>query len=309
MCTKENITGYIALLDTAGIEYTRDVPLAPRTTLRIGGNADVGVFPDSEKQIAEAIRDAKKCGARYMMLGNGSNVLFDDAGFRGAVIFTKKLRGVSVDATTLCAGAGASLLAVTTAARDAGLSGLEFAYGIPSSCGGAVCMNAGAYGGDMASVVAEVAVYDSEKDRICRLDASEMRFAYRKSIVGNGERYTVLSVTFELECGDKNTITEKMTELMKRRAEKQPLNFPSAGSAFKRPAPDKYVGKMIEDSGLKGYSVGGAQVSEKHAGFIVNRGGATSDDMIKLIGHIKNTISENYGVDLECEIRLIPEKA
>ena len=188
MCTKENITGYIALLDTAGIEYTRDVPLAPRTTLRIGGNADVGVFPDSEKQIAEAIRDAKKCGARYMVLGNGSNVLFDDAGFRGAVIFTKKLRGVSVDATTLCAGAGASLLAVTTAARDAGLSGLEFAYGIPGSCGGAVCMNAGAYGGDMASVVAEVAVYDSEKDRICRLDASEMRFAYRKSIVGNGER-------------------------------------------------------------------------------------------------------------------------
>ena len=184
MCTKENITGYIALLDTAGIEYTRDVPLAPRTTLRIGGNADVGVFPDSEKQIAEAIRDAKKCGARYMVLGNGSNVLFDDAGFRGAVIFTKKLRGVSVDATTLCAGAGASLLAVTTAARDAGLSGLEFAYGIPGSCGGAVCMNAGAYGGDMASVVAEVAVYDSEKDRICRLDASEMRFAYRKSIVG-----------------------------------------------------------------------------------------------------------------------------
>ena len=116
-------------------------------------------------------------------------------------------------------------------------------------------------------------------------------------------------MTFELECGDKNTITEKMTELMKRRAERQPLNFPSAGSAFKRPAPDKYVGKMIEDSGLKGYSVGGAQVSEKHAGFIVNRGGATSDDMIKLIGHIKNTISENYGVDLECEIRLIPEKA
>lgn len=304
----EILKKYVDSLDMLDIMYEPDVPLSEHTSFRIGGNADVGVYPDSESQLTKAIGLAKKNGIRYMVAGNGSNLLFDDAGYRGAVIFTKKICDISVNGTVISAGAGASLLAVASVARKSGLSGIEFAYGIPGSCGGAVCMNAGAYGGELADVVKTVTLYDSECDDIVKFENKDMCFSYRKSIVGNGERYTVLSVDLQLEAADVNAISEKMNEFMRRRVEKQPLNYPSAGSVFKRSAPDVYVGKMIEESGLKGYSVGGAEVSKKHAGFIVNRGGATSHDVCLLIEHIQNTIFKNYGIRLECEIRRIPEK-
>lgn len=299
---------YISRLGEANIEYECGLPLAPRTSFHIGGAADVGVFPAAADEIVAAIKEASTCGMRYMMLGNGSNILFDDAGYRGAVIFTKKLRNIVVRGERITADAGAPLGAVAVAARDAGLSGLEFSYGIPGSIGGALCMNAGAYGGEMSDVTESVTLYDTEEDRVIDLDGVNMGFGYRKSIVGCSVRYIVLRAVFHLAPGDKSTISEKMNELMQRRMDKQPLNYPSAGSVFKRSAPDIYVGKMIEESGLKGYMVGGAQVSEKHAGFIVNRGGATARDVNELIAHIQNTISEKYGVDLECEIRRIPER-
>ena len=243
-----------------------------------------------------------------MVAGNGSNLLFDDAGYRGAVIFTKKICDISVSGTVISAGAGASLLALASVARKNGLSGIEFAYGIPGSCGGAVCMNAGAYGGELADVVKTVTLYDSECDDIVKFENKNMCFSYRKSIVGNGERYTVLSVDLQLEAADVNAISEKMNEFMRRRVEKQPLNYPSAGSVFKRSAPDVYVGKMIEESGLKGYSVGGAEVSKKHAGFIVNVGSATAGDILELIARVQRAVLEKDGVALETEVRVVGEE-
>ncbi len=169
-------------------------------------------------------------------------------------------------------------------------------------------MNAGAYGGELADVVKKVTLYDAYRDEVVVLAKDEMHFSYRNSIVGNGERYTVLSAELQLEVGDISNISEKMNDIMRRRVEKQPLNYPSAGSVFKRSAPDVYVGKMIEECGLKGYSVGNAQVSEKHAGFIINRGGATARDVSRLIEYIQNTIMKKYGIKLECEIRRVPER-
>lgn len=299
---------YISFLDANEIVYERNASLAGHSSFRIGGNVDVAVYPGTSEQAVTAIREAKKIGLRYMVVGNGSNLLFDDAGFRGAIIFTKKMRDISIDGTVLSAGAGASLLSATIAAKNAGLAGFEFAHGIPGSCGGAVCMNAGAYGGELADVVKNVTLYDANIDEIVELSNSEMLFSYRNSIVGNGERYTVLSVELQLKAGDVSNISEKMNDIMRRRAEKQPLNYPSAGSVFKRSAPDVYVGKMIEECGLKGYSIGNAQVSEKHAGFIVNRGGATAHDVSRLIEYIQNTIMKKYGIKLECEIRRVPER-
>lgn len=305
---ENSLERYISFLDAAGIVYERSVPMSARTSFRIGGPADLCVSPESVDAAVEAIKNADLCGVLTMILGNGSNVLFDDAGFRGAVIFTKKLRDVAVCGTHLTAGAGAPLGSVAVAARDAGLTGLEFAYGIPGTLGGALCMNAGAYGGEMADVTESVVLYDRERGCTVTLSGSEMDFGYRKSIVGDGSRYVVLGARLALSVGDKNMISEKMNELMRRRNEKQPLNYPSAGSVFKRSAPDVYVGKMIEESGLMGYSIGGAQVSEKHAGFIINRGNATSADVNALIAYIQNKITEKYGIDLECEIRRIPER-
>lgn len=297
----------ISDLDSIGAEYSVDLPLAPRTSFHIGGNADLGVFPQNTDEAVAVLRAADAYGVRHMVLGNGSNVLFDDAGYRGAVIFTKKMRGINADGECITADAGAPLGAAAVAARDAGLSGLEFSYGIPGSVGGAICMNAGAYGGEMADVVASVTLYDRENGEVVTVDNAGMHFGYRKSIVG--DRFVVLSASMRLPRGDKNMISEKMNELMRRRTEKQPLNYPSAGSVFKRSAPDVYVGKMIEESGLKGHTVGGAQVSLKHAGFIVNRGGATARDVNELIKYIQNKISEKYGIELECEIRRIPERS
>lgn len=296
-------------LSAAGIKCETLVPLAAHTSFRIGGNADIGVFPDNKEEFAAAVRIIRSAKIPYFVLGNGSNTVFADEGFRGAVIFTRNMKNVTVDREKrlVCAECGASLTLTAAEAKDAGLAGLEFSYGIPGSCGGAVTMNAGAYGGQIADAAQNVELYDTSSDRFFTLSRDEMDFSYRHSIVKDHPEYAVISVTFRLSDGDKEAIAGKMRELMERRRDKQPLELPSAGSVFKRPAPDLFVGKMVEESGLKGTSVGGAQVSPKHAGFIVNNGGAAARDVRDLVELVKSKIRENYGVELECEILFVPE--
>ncbi len=293
----------ITILEKLNIEYEKDLPLALRSSFRIGGAADIAVFPKNESELAKAVCAVKDCGLPMLIIGNGSNMLFEDAGFRGAVIFTEKMNETRVEGNSIFAGAGASFTALAVTAKNASLTGLEFAYGIPGSVGGAVVMNAGAYGGEVAQVIESCRVYDIEKDTFFTLTRDEMKLSYRHSVFGENEDLICLSAKFTLAEGNSAEIDEKMRELMQRRRDKQPLEFPSAGSVFKRPAPDLFVGKMIEDSGLKGFTVGGARVSEKHAGFIVNIGGATASDVRELVAQIKAVIRVNYGVELECEIR------
>ena len=244
------------------------------------------------------------------MIGHGSNILFDGHGFDGAIIFTKYMSDVEYihkpNETLIRVECGRNL---TELASDAGkkhaLTGLEFAYGIPGSIGGAVYMNAGAYGGEMADVVVESEYYDTEKDTFVTIDAAEHDFSYRHSIFDAHPEHIVISTLLRLKKGDPEEIFNLMSKNMSSRREKQPLEYPNAGSTFKRPV-GHFAGKLIEDAGLKGYTVGGAQVSEKHAGFLVNRGGATSNDVLTLMEHIKSVVKEKYDVDLESEIIYVP---
>ncbi len=293
----------ITLLEKQNIEYEKDLPLSSRSSFRIGGAADIAVFPKTENELAEAVRAAKKSGTPMLVIGNGSNMLFDDSGWRGAAIFTEKMNETRVEGKSIFAGAGASFTALAVTAKNVSLSGLEFAYGIPGSVGGAVVMNAGAYGGEVAQVIESCRVYDMEKDEFFTLSKDEMKLSYRHTLFSENKALICLSAKFTLVEGKASEIDAKMRELMQRRRDKQPLEFPSAGSVFKRPAPDLFVGKMIEESGLKGFTVGGAQISKKHAGFIINIGGASASDVRELIAQIKAVIRSNYGVELECEIR------
>ncbi len=305
MNNNDKIKLFTDKLDLLGVEYLRDVLLSERSSFRIGGACDIAVYPHNDAQLCAALKLADEMHIRRMVVGNCSNILFDDNGFRGVLIFTKKIKNIDINGECMSVGCGNSLFSVAVAARDASLSGLEFAYGIPGSCGGAVCMNAGAYGGEMADVTESVKVYDAHTDKVETLSCDEMKFDYRKSIIGRGERYIVLGAEFRLRKDEKSKISEMMNDYMHRRTDKQPLDFPSAGSVFKRSAPTVYTGKLIEECGLKGYAIGGAQVSEKHAGFIINKGGATADDVKKLIEHIRKTVSDRYGISLECEIRMV----
>ncbi len=288
-----------------GIRVEKDASLAAHSSFRIGGTADAAIFPASEEELVRAVGTVHGAGVPYLVIGNGTNVLFPDEGFRGAVIFTSGLRRTEIAGERVYAECGASFTALAATARDAGLSGLEFAYGIPGTAAGAAVMNAGAYGGETANVVSSVKVFSRRDGRIYEIGAKDMRFAYRTSAVKEDDDLTVLGVTFALERGNADEIGATMADFMRRRREKQPLDLPSAGSVFKRPAPNKYVGKMIEESGLKGFSIGGARVSEKHAGFIVNAGGATAADVSALVDHIAKIVYERYGERLECEIRVV----
>ncbi len=276
-------------------------PLFRCSTFRIGGPADYAVWPDDAQTLCDLLTLLEENAIRYLVIGNGSDFLFDDRGFRGVIVVTSHMREVSVDGTVLTADCGASLLSVTRAARDAGLSGLEFAYGIPGSCGGAVFMNAGAYGGEISDVLCEAVAWDRDRRQIVTLSREMCAFGYRQSAFQAGG-LILLRVRFSLTPAARDAVGEKMEELMRRRVEKQPLEFPSAGSVFKR-ACGHYTGQMIEEAGLKGKRIGGAAVSEKHAGFIVNMGGATSSDVLALIALIREEIMERFGVALECEIR------
>lgn len=287
-----------------GIPVQEDVPLAPYTTFHIGGPIALMVEPQSEEQLTTVIRDIRARGVFSFVLGRGSNVLFPDDPIAGVAVRTGGLDKVKVEGTTLIAASGATLASIARTAQQRALSGLEFAHGIPGTLGGALFMNAGAYGGEMSQVVTSVRVYDRERDEMLTLSGKQMDFAYRHSILQSHSEWTVLEATLSLTPGDACAIRETMEEYMQRRRDKQPLEYPSAGSTFKRPT-GAFAGQLIEASGLKGYAIGGAMVSPKHAGFIVNTGTATSRDVLSLIEHVRAVVRRDHGIELESEVQIL----
>lgn len=281
----------------------KDVIMKKHTTFRIGGNADYFLTPKTEGHICESIDFCKKNDIKYYIIGNGSNILVSDEGIRGVVIkLFDNFADYVVEGNKIIAKPGILLSKLSNIAASKGLTGLEFAGGIPGTLGGAIAMNAGAYGGEMKDVVTGVKVLDAA-GKIITIDAADMNFGYRKSVVSQNN-YIVVEVEMELKEGDEEEIRAKMNELKLKRTSKQPLDLPSAGSTFKRPE-GYFAGKLIMDAGLKGYSIGGAQVSEKHCGFIVNKSNATAGDVLKLIKYIQKTVHEKFNVDLETEIKMI----
>lgn len=291
---------YAADLKALGADCICGEMLSSHTTFRIGGDASLFVSPADEDQLIGVISYLEKNGIRYFLLGKGSNVLFDDAGYDGAVVSTSKLDKISVCGNEITAQCGASFTYLASVAAGNSLSGLEFAYGIPGSVGGAVFMNAGAYGSETAAVLKSSRYLDISDCTVKTLPLEEHLFGYRDSVFRH-RRFIHLSSVFALQAGDKAQIRAYMNELMQRRRDKQPLEYPSAGSVFKR-YPGRYTAQMIDEAGLRGLSVGGAQVSEKHAGFIVNKGNATSSDVIALVGKVREAIKDKYGIEIECEI-------
>ncbi len=273
--------------------------------MKIGGSCDIFTKPATEEQICEIIKLCRRDGIPYFVMGKGSNILVSDNGYRGCIISIEPymyMGEVSVNGTKITAAAGASLKSVCMAALENELTGLEFAYGIPGSVGGALFMNAGAYGGEMKDIVKSCRYID-ENGEFQEMNADKMELSYRHSFF-TGKKCVIISVTMELRKGNKTEIKAKMDELMQRRRDKQPLEFPSCGSTFKRPE-GYFAAALIEECGLKGYTIGGAQVSEKHSGFVINRGGASYEDVMALVQHIKKTVREQKGVELECEMLIL----
>ena len=273
------------------------------TSFKIGGAARLVVLPKSEEDISALVKACNENQIRYMVVGNGSNMLVSDEGINACVILLgKNFSDVyMIDETTIFAQAGAQLIKACRLALEKGLTGLEFAYGIPGSCGGAAFMNAGAYGGEMKDVLYKCSHIDKNGEKGF-LEGNELKLSYRHSAYyENG--CIVTGLYMKLQKGDKALIKEKMDDLLGRRKDKQPLEYPSAGSTFKRPE-GYFAGALIEECGLKGVSVGGAQVSNKHAGFVINKGGATCSDVLALCEKISQTVEKEKGVKLEMEIRV-----
>ena len=286
-------------LENENIEYRQNEPMRAHTTFKIGGEADIFIIPASPAALISAVKKCTELEIPYFILGNGSNLLVSDGGIEGAVISLAGINGISSDGEKITCGAGAMLSSVCLKALSLSLTGLEFAYGIPGTAGGALYMNAGAYGGQTADVI-ESAECLTATGEIKTLKKEDMRLGYRRSVFKKGG-LIIISLTFALKKGDKAEIKAEMDELLNRRKQKQPLEYPSAGSTFKRPE-GYFAGALIEKNGLKGLTVGGAQVSEKHAGFVINRGGATAADVKALIGKIQKKVFENDGVMLEPEV-------
>lgn len=291
------------LLTAAGIAYKENEPLAAHCTFKIGGPARLFVQPVDRAQLCRAVALCKAQGVRYYLLGNGSNILFADEGYNGAVLDISSMQDtVEVHGTQLTAGAGVRLSALCKTALEHGLTGLEFAYGIPGTVGGAVYMNAGAYGGEVKDVLQSVRYLTAEGE-ITEAPAAELDLSYRHSAFEeNGG--CILSACFRLEPGDPEAIKAHMNELMAKRLDKQPLDKPSAGSTFKRPA-GAFAAALIDQCGLRGYRHGGAAVSEKHCGFVVNLGGATCADVLALADLVCKTVKKQTGYTLEKEIRVV----
>ncbi len=286
-------------------EVREDYVLSPLTSFKIGGRADCVVFVKSKQALVDICRTLKENGERFMVMGNGSNLLFADDGYRGAVVVTTDMNNITCDENVITAEGGASLMKLALTAYEHSLTGFEFAYGIPGSVGGAVYMNAGAYVSEISEVIKSCTCFDTHTNEIITLDRAECDFSYRNSIFEkNGDRYVILEASFELAPGQKGEIRALMDDFMSRRREKQPLEYPSAGSAFKR-TPGYFTARLIDQAGLKGFSVGGAQVSTKHAGFIINTGNASARDVRSLMEHIQKTVKEHFDVDIESEIRII----
>ena len=279
--------------------------MSQHTTFKIGGPADYFLMPDKGEDVGRVIKICKEKEIPYFILGNGSNLLVGDGGYRGAVIqIYRNMSSVTVEGNEIRAQAGALLSAVAAAAKNASLTGFEFAGGIPGTIGGAVVMNAGAYGGAMKDVLTEVTVMNAEGD-IFTLPTEELELGYRTSIIKT-VGYIVLEAKIRLKEGDPEVIRETMKDLTIRRTTKQPLEYPSAGSTFKRPE-GYFAGKLIMDSGLAGYQVGGAQVSEKHCGFVINAGDATARDVRTLMDNVRDIVYKKYGVTLEPEVKFLGE--
>ena len=282
-------------------------PMARHTTMRVGGPAEILFSPASEGELLFAVREAKRAGAPFRIIGNGSNLLVLDGGLPGLTIrLGEAFSKISVNGNRIRAQAGALLSRVAAAARDASLTGLEFASGIPGSAGGGMAMNAGAYGGQLSDVFEGCRALDPETGIISALGPAEMALGYRES-AALSRGLIVTEAAFRLTAGDRTAIQAKMDDLSARRREKQPLNLPSAGSTFKRPE-GYFAGALIEQAGLKGLRVGGACVSEKHAGFVVNDRGATAKDVLDLIRLVQTRVLEHSGVRLETEVRILGEE-
>lgn len=280
-----------------------DEPMNRHTTFRIGGPADLFVLPETPEEIAGVLKICREEGQPYFILGNGSNLLVSDRGYRGVIVQMFRNRGeITVEGSTVRAQAGALLSAIAQAAKRASLTGFEFAGGIPGTLGGAVVMNAGAYGGEMKDVLKEAVVMTREGE-IRTLSVEELQLGYRTSVVKTAG-YLVLEAVLSLKEGDGEAIAEQMKELSEKRISKQPLEYPSAGSTFKRPE-GYFAGKLIMDSGLRGYRVGGAQVSEKHCGFVINAGGATAEDVQRLMKDVQERVYEKFKVRLEPEVKFL----
>ena len=279
--------------------------MSRHTTFRIGGPADFFLVPENADEIRRIIAVCKEKNVPYFILGNGSNLLVGDGGFRGVVLqIFKKMNDVRVEGERVTAQAGVLLSKVASAAYNASLTGLEFAAGIPGTLGGAVRMNAGAYGGEMKQVL-ESAVVLTQEGELLTIPVEELGLAYRTSVVEKKD-YVVVEATLRLKKGDQAAIREVMDDLKQRRVTKQPLEFGSAGSTFKRPE-GYFAGKLIEDAGLRGFRIGDAQVSEKHCGFVINRGNATAAEVMQLMKDVADRVEEKFGVRLEPEVRRIGE--
>ncbi len=282
-----------------------DEKLSEYVNFKVGGPADILLIPNSKEQVIKSIKICKENNIPFYLIGNGSNILVRDGGFRGVVLSLKNVKNIYVDGEKIEADCGVMLKEVSDKAIENSLTGFEFACGIPGTIGGAVFMNAGAYDGEISKVIESAEVID-ENCNIIRLSREELDFGYRSSLVMK-KGYTVLSAVFKLEKGQVKTIKELIEDLTNKRESKQPLEYPSAGSTFKRPT-GYFAGKLIQDAGLKGYSIGGAAVSEKHSGFVINKGNATAKDITDLIKHIQDEVKKQFGVDLHPEVRIIGEE-
>lgn len=298
------LTELVSALKEEHLPFLENEPLSAHTSFQIGGPAAVFCRPQTLPELTKTLELCRLHGVRSYLLGNGTNILFSDGGFAGAVISLMEFRShltVSSDGV-VTAGAGSMLVQVCRAALEHHLTGMEFAYGIPGTVGGAVYMNAGAYGGEMKQVLRQVSFLD-ENLHLRTLPVDELALGYRTSVFET-KPWCILEAAFQLTPGDPRLIEDRMKELLQRRKDKQPLEMPSAGSTFKRPQ-GAFAGKLIEDCGLRGFRVGGAQISEKHCGFVVNCGGATCADVVSLTEQVRSIVQEKTGFCLEREIRVV----
>ena len=297
---------YRELCDAAGVRNVlADEPMSRHTTFRIGGPADYFVSVSSVEEIRKVLEACRRHSAAYYIMGNGSDLLVGDKGYRGVIIqLFKRMNGIRVDGERICAQAGALLSKTASAACEASLTGMEFASGIPGTLGGALRMNAGAYGGEMKHIVesADILTPDGE---IKTLSVEDLGMGYRTSVISRND-YVALGAVLKLKRGDQEQIRARMEELKEKRVRKQPLEYGSAGSTFKRPE-GYFAGKLIEDAGLRGYRVGDAQVSETHCGFVINRGNATAAEVAQLMEEVADRVEEKFGVRLQPEVKKIGE--
>lgn len=287
-----------------GCEVLENEPMSAHTTFKIGGPCKAMIVPNSAESCGKLVKTASENGVRFTVVGNGSNLLCDDKGYDSAIFHIgKSMQQIKlVGENMIYAEAGASLAKLCLFACENELTGLEFAYGIPGTVGGAVYMNAGAYGGEIKDVIVSAEAVDKNGNKVT-FENADMKLSYRKSAFQNDE-YIITSALFKLEKGDRNAISAKMSELMARRKEKQPLEYPNAGSTFKRPE-GQFAGKLIQDCGLRGFTVGGAQVSEKHCGFVINKNEATFSDVVSLIEQVQEKVRRETGYFLECEVKIL----